>query len=66
VKKGSDGKNGWVSKPVSSWLRNTGRVGPFLGGGWVHSFPVVAYLSRRNIFETNVKAENVAGFTFSD
>ena len=27
---------------MPSWLPNTGRVGPFLCGGWVHSFPVVA------------------------
>jgi hypothetical protein len=35
-------RNRWVSKPVPSWLRNTGGVGPFLGGGWVHLTPVVA------------------------
>jgi hypothetical protein len=35
-------RNRWVSKPVPSWLPNTSRVGPFLGGGRVHSFPVVA------------------------
>lgn len=32
-------RNRWVSKPVPSWLPNTSRVGPFLGGGRVHSFP---------------------------
>ncbi len=32
-------RNRWVFKPVPSWLPNTGRVGPFLGGGRVHSFP---------------------------
>jgi len=32
-------RNRWVSKPVPSWLPNTDRVGPFLGGGRVHSFP---------------------------
>ena len=37
-------RNRWVSKPVPSWLRNTGGVGPFLGGGWVHLTPVVAIL----------------------
>ena len=27
---------------MPSWLQNTGRVGPFSGGGWVHLTPVVA------------------------
>jgi hypothetical protein len=36
-------RNRWVSKPVPSWLRKTGRVGSLFGGGWVHSFLVVAH-----------------------
>jgi hypothetical protein len=32
--------NRWVSKPVPSWLPNTGRVGPFLGGGIKYFAPV--------------------------
>ncbi len=35
-------RNRWVSKPWLSWLRITGGVGPFIGGGWVRSFAVVA------------------------
>ena len=30
---------------MPSWLQNTGRVGPFSGGGWVHLTPGVAMIA---------------------
>ena len=58
-------RNRWVSKPLPSWLRKTGREGPFPGGGWVHSFMVVAF--RRSSHERTpqtVYAQLLIGILF--
>ena len=63
--KTSDVKNRWVSKPMPFWLQNTGRVGLFIGGGWVHLTPVVASESSIFLFCFRQDLQDPLDFPFS-